>query len=117
MPFELSQLSLCCDSKSKQKLYNENRKTYETLTNMWFRQVLRLQSISRQNFRVQVKYEIHLCPILSASAPARSRKNGYYEILGVSANSRNGDIKVKLVSVELNHNGVTTRLFPMEKYL
>ena len=65
---------------------------------MWFRQVLKLQSISRQNFRVQVKYEIHLCPILSASAPARSRKNGYYEILGVSANSRNGDIKVKLVS-------------------
>ena len=49
---------------------------------MWFRQVLRLQSISRQNFRVQVKYEIHLCPILTASAPARSRKNGYYEILG-----------------------------------
>ena len=95
MPSELSQLSLCCESK--QKLYNENRKTYETLTIMWFRQVLKLQSISRQNFRVQVKYEIHLCPILSASAPARSRKNGYYEILGVSANSRNGDIKVKLV--------------------
>ena len=95
VPSKLSQLSLCCESK--QKLYNENRETYETLTNMWFRQVLRLQSISRQNFRVQVKYEIHLCPILSASAPARSRKNGYYEILGVSANSRNGDIKVKLV--------------------
>ena len=78
---------------------------------MWFRQVLRLQSISRQNFRVQVKYEIHLCPILSASAPARSRKNGYYEILGVSANSRNGDIKVKLVSMELNHDGKITWLF------
>ena len=78
---------------------------------MWFRQVLRLHSISRQNFRVQVKYEIHLCPILSASAPARSRKNGYYEILGVSANSRNGDIKVKLVFMELNHNGKITWLF------
>ena len=86
---------------------------------MWFRQVLRLQSISRQNFRVQVKYEIHLCPILSASAPARSRKNGYYEILGVSANSRNGDIKVKLVSLELNHNGIMTSIwvFPQNKYL
>ena len=78
---------------------------------MWFRQVLRLQSISRQNFRVQIKYEIHLCPILSASAPARSRKNGYYEILGVSANSRNGDIKVKLVSLELNHNGIMTSVY------
>ena len=85
---------------------------------MWFRQVLRLHSISRQNFRVQVKYEIHLCPILSASAPARSRKNGYYEILGVSANSRNGDIKVKLVSMELNHNGImTTWLLPQNEYL
>jgi len=71
---------------------------------MWFRQVLRLQSISRQNFRVQVKYEIHLCPILTASAPARSRKNGYYEILGVSANSRNGDIKAGYMEIVKKHH-------------
>jgi len=71
---------------------------------MWFRQVLRLQSISRQNFRVQVKYEIHLCPVLSAVKPARSRKNGYYEVLGISANSRAGDIKTGYLNVVKKHH-------------
>lgn len=71
---------------------------------MWFRQVLRLQSISRQNFRVQVKYEIHLCPVLSATKPARSRKNGYYEVLGISANSRAGDIKTGYLNIVKKHH-------------
>jgi len=71
---------------------------------MWFRQVLRLQSISRRNFQVQVKYEIHLCPVLSATKPARSRKNGYYEVLGISANSRAGDIKTGYLNIVKKHH-------------
>merc|ERR1712156_845034 len=72
--------------------------------NMWFRQVLRLQSVSRQNFRVQVKYEIHLCPVLTATKPARARKNGYYEVLGISANSRAGDIKTGYLNIVKKHH-------------
>merc|ERR1719266_2119672 len=71
---------------------------------MFLRQVLRLHSVSRRNFRVQVKYEIHLCPVLSAVKPARSRKNGYYEVLGISANSRAGDIKTGYLNVVKKHH-------------
>jgi len=71
---------------------------------MWCRQVLRLHSVSRRNFLVQVKYEIHLCPVLSATKPARSRKNGYYEVLGISANSRAGDIKTGYLNIVKKHH-------------
>jgi len=42
--------------------------------------------------------------VLSASKPARSRKNGYYEVLGISANSRAGDIKTGYLNIVKKHH-------------
>ena len=72
--------------------------------NMFLRQVLRINSISRHSF-LQIKCEIHLCSVnLQKIEPAKARKYGYYEILGIPRSSRSPEIKTGYLRVVRVHH-------------
>ena len=72
--------------------------------NMFLRQILRVHSISRHTL-LQLKCEIHLCSVnLQEIQPAKARKYGYYEILGIPKSSRSIDIKSGYLKVVRQHH-------------
>jgi len=82
---------------------NDSRKVVMSL-----RQIIRLLPSTRQNGRqiIQIKCEIHVSSIYfnDKLGPARSRRNGFYEVLGVPQSSRLVDIKAAYLRIAKKHH-------------